>query len=147
MPCCRPGPNSARRCANASPTGALCFAREYDAAHLASHPQQTVKRIAVFKTAAEGKPHEPPQYNQVFRAELKNGRKLEARQIAGRKTILTPARIIDYDMAKSFYLTRTADGAMLRDPKGSLSTLLSGKLGNDDRMFRLSPSPESACNF
>ena len=28
----------------------LCFSRSYDAAHLAAHPKQTVKRIAVLKT-------------------------------------------------------------------------------------------------
>ena len=50
-------------------------------------------------------------------------------------------------MMQSFYLTRTADGAMLRDRKGNLSTLLKGKLGSDDRMFRLTAAPESACKF
>ena len=128
--------------------GALCLAREYDAAHLAAHPQQTVKRIAVFKTAAKGKPHEPPQYNLVFRAELKNGRKFEGTTNCWPEDYsYACTNNIDYDTAKSFYLTRTADGAMLRDRKGSLSTLLKGKLGNDDRMFRLSAAPESACNF
>ena len=112
--------------------GALCLAREYDAAHLASHPQQTVKRIAVFKTAADGKPHDPPQYNLAFRVELKDGRQLDG------STDCWPE---DYTYActsdvGSFYLTRTADGAMLRDRKGNLGTLLKGKLGSDDRMFR-----------
>ena len=47
----RPSPSSASRCASASRrTRPLCFSRSYDAAHLASHPKQTVKRIAVLKT-------------------------------------------------------------------------------------------------
>jgi hypothetical protein len=128
--------------------GALCLAREYDAAHLDSHPQQTVKRIAVFKTAADGKPHDPPQYNLAFRVELKNGRKLEGSTNCWPEdyTYACTHRM-DRDMVQSFYLTRTADGAMLRDRKGNLGTLLKGKLGSDDRMFRLTPAPESACKF
>ena len=58
-----------------------------------------------------------------------------------------PAPTTSTDTTKSFYLTRTADGAMLRDRKGNLAALLKGKLGSDDRMFRLNAAPESACNF
>ena len=36
---------------------------------------------------------------------------------------------------------------MLRDRKGNLSALLKSKLGSDDRMFRLTAAPESACKF
>jgi hypothetical protein len=128
--------------------GALCLVREYDAAHLASHPQQTVKRIAVLKTAAAGKPHEPPQYNLSFRAELKNGRKLEgATNCWPEDYSYACTHNAEHDTARSFYLTRAGDGVMLRDRKGSLGALFNSKLGSDDRIFRLQPSPESACKF
>jgi hypothetical protein len=127
--------------------GALCLTRDYATAHLASHPQQTIKRIAVLKTAA-AKPHQPPQYNLVFRAELKNGRRLEG------KTNCWPedyayacTHDAEADTQRSFYLTRAGDSVMLRDRKGSLGALFKMKLGSDDRVFRLQPAPESACNF
>ncbi len=130
-----------------SDKGAMCLSRSYDAAHLAKHPQQSVRRIAILK-AAGGKPHEPPQYNLSFRVELKDGRKFEAR---------TNCWPDDYsyacthdtglDVTRSFYLTRAGDAVMLRDRKGSLGALLKAKLGSDDRMFRLDPSAATACEF
>jgi hypothetical protein len=126
---------------------ALCLTREYDAGHLASHPQQAVKRIAVFKRAG-GKPHEPPQYNLLFRVELKDGRRLEG------KTNCWPedytyacTHDAELDTQRSFYLTRAGDDVMLRDRKGSLGALLKAKLGNDDRMFRLNVAPAERCEF
>jgi hypothetical protein len=127
--------------------GALCLARDYDAAHLASHPQQTVKRIAVFKNAG-GKPHEPPQYNLAFRVELKNGRKFEGRTNCWPDEYsYACTHDAEHDTQRSFYLTRAGDGVMLRDRKGSLGALFKTRLGNDDRMFRLKVAPAASCEF
>jgi hypothetical protein len=127
--------------------GALCLARDYDAAHLASHPQQTVKRIAVFKNAG-GKPHEPPQYNLAFRVELKNGRKFEGRTNCWPdEYTYACTHAAELDTQRSFYLTRAGDSVMLRDRKGSLGALFKTRLGNDDRMFRLNVAPAASCEF
>ena len=127
--------------------GALCLTRSYDAAHLAAHPQQTVKRIAVLRTAG-GEGHSPPQYNLVFRAELKNGRKLEAKTNCWPENYTyTCTHDAELDTQRSFYLTRAGDDVMLRDRRGSLAALFKDKLGADDRMFRLQPGTEAACRF
>ena len=66
--------------------GALCLTRDYDAAHLASHPQQTVKRIAVFKSrgrqaarAAAVQSHLPRRAQE--RPEVRRPHQLLARRI------------------------------------------------------------------
>jgi hypothetical protein len=123
----------------------VCFSREYDAKHLARHPQQTVKRIAVLKAA--GKPDSVQEL--TFRVELKNGRKL------AKKTTCYASRYAyacthnpDFDTAQDFFLTRDGgDAIMLRDAKGKLVELFGTKLGSDDRTFRLSASPVAACDF
>jgi hypothetical protein len=130
-----------------SKDGALCLSRSYDAAHLARHPQQSVKRIAVLKSAS-GKPHEPPQYNLSFRVELKDGRKFEGRTNCWPDDYTYACtHDAELDTQRSFYLTRAGDAVMLRDRKGSLGALLKTKLGSDDRMFRLDPSASGACEF
>lgn len=128
-------------------TDAMCLSRSYDAAHLAKHPKQTVRRISVYK-AAGAKPHEPPQYNLQFRVELRSGRKLEGRTNCWPEDY-TYACTHDaaLDTQRSFYLTRAGDAVMLRDRRGSLDALLKTKLGSDDRMFRLDPSAAAACEF
>ena len=45
-----------------------CFSRSYDAAHLASHPKQTVKRIAVMKTMSSKKDPNQVHYELHIRA-------------------------------------------------------------------------------
>jgi hypothetical protein len=127
--------------------GALCLTRSYDAAHLAAHPQQTVKRIAVLRTAGAAG-HEPPQYNLIFRAELKNGRKLEARTNCWPDNYTYACtHDTNLDTVRSFYLTRAGNDVMLRDRRGNLAALFKDKLGTDDLMFRLAPAPEIACRF
>ena len=123
----------------------VCFSREYDAKHLARHPQQTVRRIAVLKAGGEPQAHQ----ELTFRVELKNGRKLQ------KKTTCYPSKYSyactdnpDMDMAQGFYLTRAGDEEiMLRDSKGMLTRLFGAKLGSDDRTFRLNTSPPTACEF
>lgn len=128
--------------------GALCLTRAYDAAHLASHPQQSVKRIAILKTADDA-PHHPPQYNLSFRVELKDGQRLEAKTNCWPDNYAyTCTHAAELDTVRSFYLTRAGDYVvMLRDRKGSLAELFKHRLEDDDRMFRLSAAPASECDF
>jgi hypothetical protein len=129
---------------------AVCFSRTYDAAHLKSHPQQTVRRIAVLKAKGE-KPDDAgfPVYKLMFRIELKDGKKLE------NETTCAPDQFayacthnMDVDTARDFYLTRAGkDHVMLRDRRGAMNKLLDARLGNDDRIFKLKQSPAAACTF
>ena len=124
----------------------LCFSREYDAGHLAKHPQQTVKRIAVVK--ARGKTDDALK-EITFHVELKNGRKFQ------KKTTCYASRYAfscthnpDYDTSQDFYLTRAGDQQiMLRDSKGKLNELFGTRLGSDDRTFKLSAAPAASCRF
>lgn len=127
-------------------TDPVCFSREYDAKHLAGHPQQTVKRIAVLKAAGKG---DDTLRELTFRVELKNGRKLERKTTCyGSKYALACTHHPDFDTSQDFFLTRAGDDQiMLRDAKGKLAELFKAKLGSDDRTFRLSAAPESACRF
>lgn len=128
--------------------GTLCLSREYDAKHLAAHPQQAVKRIAMLKVASADAKHEPPQYNLIFRAELRNGHRLEGRNNCWPENyVYVCTHDAELDTQRSYFMTRTGDGVMLRDRKGSLGSLFKDRLGNDDRMFRLNAAPASACEF
>ena len=129
---------------------AVCFSRTYDAAHLKAHPQQTVRRIAVLKVQGEKRAAEDfPYFNFVFRAELKNGKRLE------KKTTCAPDQYAyacthdeAMDTARDFYLTRAGkDHVMLRDRRGVLSKMFDAPLGSDDRIFKLQQSPAETCAF
>ena len=129
--------------------GAVCFSRSYDAAHLAKHPRQTVKRIGVLKPRGGKMLPNTYLYELTFSIELKNGRKLT------RKTTCQPSKYAygcthdpAYDMQEDFYLTRAGDKEiMLRDKRARLEKLFDAALGTDDRIFRLSASPADACRF
>ncbi len=129
--------------------GAVCFERNYDAAHLAKHPGQKIKRISVSK-AADFKPQSDyPAYELTFRVELKNGKRYE------KKTSCAPdnyaygcAHDIKYEEQRDFYLTRAGDDRiMLRDRRGWLAKMFDIELGADDRLFKLQSSPAVACTF
>ena len=52
------------------------------------------------------------------------------------------------DTVEDFYLTRAGDkDVMLRDKRARLEKLFGAALGTDDRTFRLSASPASACQL
>jgi hypothetical protein len=130
--------------------GPVCFARSYDAAHLARSPHQSVRRIAILK-AAGARPEDAtwPRYELTFRVELTDGRKIE------KKADCTPD---DYayrctvpagnDTERSFTLTRAGDGyVMLRDGHDALGALFGARLGSDDRIFRMQALAPAACAF
>ena len=85
----------------------------------------------------------------TFRVELKNGRKIAKKTTCyASRYAFSCTRNPDFDVAQDFYLTRAGDEQiMLRDAKGKLADLFGAKFGSDDRTFRLSQSPASACNF
>jgi hypothetical protein len=129
--------------------GAVCFSRNYDAAHLAKHPKQTVKRIAVLKPQGGKMLHGAHIYELTFRVELKDGRKVT------KKTTCQPSKYAygcthdpALDTQEDFYLTRAGDNEiLLRDKRARLEKLFGAALGADDRTFRLSASPAGACRF
>jgi hypothetical protein len=125
---------------------AVCFSRTYDANHLARHPQQTVRRIAVLKP--QGKQDDSLR-EFTFRIELKNGRKFEKKTSCyASKYAFSCTRNPGFDSAQDFFLTRAGDEQiMLRDAKGKLAELFKTRLGSDDRTFRLGRTPPSACDF
>ncbi len=127
---------------------AVCFQRSYDAAHLAAHPQQTVRRISVLKREGDKKsPGEFASYDLIFRAELKDGQKAEKTISCGPDNysyLCSGAN--DAGAYGEFYLTRAGDReVMLRDRKQTLAKLLGIKLGKDDRFYKLSTGAEKDC--
>jgi hypothetical protein len=131
--------------ARISTDAAVCFVAEYDAAHLASHPGQTVQRVAVLKRPrAAGDTRDALSPELVFRFDLKDRRKLENTSFCAPDSYAytCPAKSGD----KEFMLTRAgAEHIMLRDKHGALAAFLGAKLGADDRTFRLKAMPASAC--
>ncbi len=126
---------------------AVCFSRSYDAAHLARHPQQTVRRFAVLKPDGQA-PGEGASHRLSMRIELKDGRRIErpvrcfTERYAYRCIPTQPLRNDDAE----FFLTRAGNaGAMVRDRHGRLAALFGVTLDEDDRLFRLNASDASAC--
>ena len=125
----------------------VCFNRSYDSAHLAGHPEQTVKRIAVLKSKASRPDPADVTYYLSFLVETRDGRRIERRAhcLAGRYAYeCQPDGPLDAD--RYFYLSRAADNdVFLRDRHGLLGKLFKVKLGSDDKVFRLKQSPAEAC--
>lgn len=128
----------------------VCFARHYDDAHLAKHPRQTVRRIAVRKAAGKRlDPGEFPSYELTFRIELKSGGHFE-RKIAchAEQYAFLCTNDTATDGPREFFLSRAGDGhVMLRDRRGVMQTMFDTTLGSDDRLFRLEQASDGACNF
>jgi hypothetical protein len=127
----------------------LCFSRSYDAAHLAAHPKQAVKRIAVLKTR-ESLPEPGAQYYKLsFRIETRDGKILgQISDCAPDKFAYACTHNVARDARRDFYLTRAANNEVfLRDKNGMLQKLFGVKLGSDDRVFRLRTMPREACEF
>jgi hypothetical protein len=127
----------------------LCFSRSYDAAHLASHPKQTVKRIAVLKTKASKPDPNQVHYELTFALETRDGKKFSRKvNCLGDRYAFGCQPDERSDMDTHFYLTRAGDdGMMLRDRRGLLGKAFKTNLGSDDRMFKLKASPAEACRL
>lgn len=125
----------------------VCFNRSYDLAHLAGHPNQTVKRIAVLKSKELRPDPADVTYNLSFLMETRDGKRIEKRAhcLAGRYAYeCQPEGPLDAD--HYFYLSRAGDSDIfLRDRHGLLEKLFTVKLGSDDKVFRLKQSPAEAC--
>lgn len=132
-----------------APKDAICFTRDYDAAHLAAHPGQTIRRIAVLKTADDVRaPGEHPSYDLVFRVLRKDGEKFEQKASCAPDAYryLCSFHNEDNNTHGEFYLTRAGvSDITLRDRKGKLSDFLNANLGKDDRFFKLKSSAAKDC--
>jgi hypothetical protein len=127
----------------------LCLSRTYDAAHLAAHPRQTVKRIAVLKTRDSLKEPGAQYYELTLRVETKSGKIFEGKTDCGPDSYAYGCQPkVPMDEDRYFYVTRAGgNDVLLRDKHALLEKLFNTKLGSDDRIFRLQTAPADACRF
>jgi hypothetical protein len=127
----------------------VCFSRSYDAAHLAAHPKQMVKRIAVMKTMSSKKDPNQIHYELDFALETKDGKKFSRKvNCIGDRYAFGCQPDEQSDMDTHFYLTRAGEQEMmLRDRRGLLGKAFKTSLGSDDRMFKMKASPAEACRL
>lgn len=125
----------------------LCFSRSYDAAHLAAHPKQNVKRISVLKTKASKPDPDQVHYELTFRVETRDGRKFTRDVSCAPDQYAFGCQPVEpMDADRYFYLARAGDSEMmLRDKHGLLDKAFRTKLGSDDRVFKLRVSPAETC--
>jgi hypothetical protein len=125
----------------------VCFVRDYDADHLAKHPQQAVRRIAVTKPRrAAGDDRDPVSPELIFRVQLKNGQRFEGKSFCAPESYAyaCPAKESDLE----FHLLRAGDDHItVRDRRSALPALFKTRLGADDKSFRLRAAPAEACAF
>jgi len=125
----------------------LCLSKSYDAAHLAAHPKQTIKRIAVLKTKESKRDPDQVHYELTFRIETRDGKKFERSVSCAPDQYAFGCQPVEpMDAERYFYLTRAGENdVMLRDKHGLLEKAFKAKLGSDDRIFKLKTSPADAC--
>jgi hypothetical protein len=125
----------------------LCLSKNYDAAHLASHPKQTIKRIAIIKNKGSKPDPDQVQYELTFRVETRDGRTFAGKVPCAPDQYAfgcQPVGPIQHDWF--FYLTRAGEhDVMLRDKHGLLEKVFKTRLGSDDRVFKLKASPAEIC--
>jgi hypothetical protein len=124
----------------------FCFSRTYDDAHLAKNGKQNVRAISIVKAETPGDA-EPPGYRMTFRLTLRSGQKVEttANCWPDSYAYTCNARIGDSGDGAEFSLTRAGEThMMLRDRRGALAKIFPGKLGTDDRTFRLQSAADCA---
>ncbi len=150
------------------PDQAFCYGRDYDAAHLASHPNQLTKSIRVFRGplelasfAADGDAASWPDGADIAVSITTPGKAGKVSQIyscqgeADQWRCAASSKMSDFscDIAqKEIFLRRGANGTMmLANPNSALaivdlcSKASEGKTRSDDRAYRLQPMPQSAC--
>lgn len=126
-----------------------CFARAYDAGHLAKHPRQRVTRFALGPSKL-GAPTAKGTFEITFSLMLKGD--TEVYQWEGICRATAKALICGAE-GDSGHFTIRPDGRnvlvaieslVLEGEKGFTPDL---GVGGDDRVLRLYPSPASACRF
>ncbi|TGQ33222.1 MULTISPECIES: hypothetical protein [unclassified Mesorhizobium] len=149
------------------PDQAFCYGRDYDAAHLGSHPGQVTQSIRVFRgpielaSFANGDVASWPDGADVtisVTTRQKSGKVTQTYFCQGEADqwrCAASAKMSDFscDIAqKEIFLRRGANGTMmLANPNSSLpivdlcSKVAEGDTRSDDKVFRLTPMPQSAC--
>lgn len=129
---------------------ARCFARSYDAAHLAAHPKQQVKRVSLLKPKDDAfKPDDYPVHKLTFRIERRDGKTFEGTAECSPDNYIyactDPKSPTD---TQEFHLSRAGEkDIVLRDRRGVFASTLKAALGADDKSFRLTQADEAACRF
>jgi hypothetical protein len=127
-----------------------CLSRDYDAAHLAKHPQQKVKSIAL--TVSGGPKIETDEYgyqSTVFNAglsvTLRDGR-------TGKETVECFADEYQFRCGEAFRLRRNDSktamllaGGYSGEDSEAPDKLAGLKIGRDDLVFRLNGSTDDSC--
>jgi len=128
-----------------------CFARNYDAAHLAKHPKQLIKRISVMKPKEEPKKADDdyPSHKLTFKIERRDGQKFEkTAECSPDSYIYACTSPEEANGSHEFYLARAgASDIVLRDPRKVLEALFGANLGADDKSFKLTQGDDGACRF
>ena len=126
-----------------------CFTRSYDAAHLAAHPKQQVRRIAVLKPKDEAyKPDDYPVHRLTFSIERRDGKTFTTTAECSPDSYVYSCTEPKSGSDKDFHLARAGDkDIMLRDRRGVFASLLKAGLGADDKSFKLTEADANACKF
>jgi hypothetical protein len=151
------------------PDQPFCYGRDYDAAHLKSHPDQVTTSIRLFRGPTEieryaglrrGEGDWPRDVELMVRATTRTTAKFETQQRItcrgeGDEWYCYPSHgvcILEAD--RPLYLRRSANGAIvLANPKSGLPIVDmcvpegKGVTRSDDRILRLNPMPLSACGL
>ncbi|TSE12742.1 hypothetical protein C1D09_007605 [Mesorhizobium intechi] len=150
------------------PDQPFCYGRDYDTAHLASHPDQLTQSIRVFRGPVElasfasgGDIANWPDGADIavsVTTRLKSGKVTQTYSCQGEADqwrCAASSKMSDFscDIAqKEIFLKRGANGTMmLANPNSSLaivdlcSKAADGKTKSDDKVYRLEPMPQSAC--
>lgn len=150
------------------PDQPFCFGRDYDAAHLSSHPDQVTQSIRVFRGPVElasfasgGDVANWPDGADIAVSVTtrKSGAKVtqtySCQGEADQWRCAASSKMSNFSCdisQKEIYLKRGANGTMmLANPNSSLaivdmcSKAAEGKTKSDDKVYRLEPMPQSAC--
>ncbi|MEO5756493.1 MAG: hypothetical protein ABIQ51_06520 [Mesorhizobium sp.] len=150
------------------PDQPFCFGRDYDASHLASHPNQLTQSIRVFRGPVElasfasgGDATNWPDGADIavsVTTRLKSGKVTQTYSCQGeadqwRCAASSKMSNFSCDIAqKEIFLKRGANGTMmLANPNSSVaivdlcSKAADGKTKSDDKVYRLEAMPQSAC--
>jgi hypothetical protein len=151
------------------PDQPFCYGRDYDAAHLASHPEQVTQSIRVFRGpvelasfAAGGDAANWPSGADIavsVTTRLKSGKVTQTYSCQGEADqwrCSASSKMSDFSCdisQKEIFLKRGANGTMmLANPNSALaivdlcSKAAEGKTTSDDKVYRLNPMPQSACS-